>query len=924
MPELQATVLMRRWLSKLEKMDGDEVAQSKENNENLSDLPPSPSMHPDKSKAGADHLVLASMEEALQHIKQGQLQSAERIYRTLIDDGIIEQSLFSNLAAVCGMQGRWEEMIPLLRNALAMDPSFADAHNNLGIALRRSGDPDAAIQSFRKALELNPQFPDAHNNLGLIFQEKGDIQTAITFYHKTLELSPGNSEALNNLGLALHGLGDLDGAIRAFHAALELKANFPEAQKNLSMAELHSGDYTKGWMRYDFRFLTPNDSNLLDAVPRIPRWDGRPLTPQDQLLLVGEQGLGDTLQFMRYAATLRAQGIRVSLCAQPKLHSLIRQSGLDRAPLTPEQATNLTTGEWIPLLSVPRHLAVSPGNPVSTEPYIRTTEALRQHWKHLLANEQRPLIAIHWQGNPAHETMNSIGRSLPLETFATIASKTNATFVSLQKGPGSEQLEQCSFRERFVRCQPLIDDTWDFLETAAIIANCDLVITSDSATAHLAGGMGHATWLLLKQVPEWRWGLDGETTFWYHSMRLFRQKERGQWQEVMERVAEELQHRPETISHRTSASERQLSVPERQESPDATPPFLRDLTQIQIFCLSLPTAGARRQSILEMTTTRALKLELVDAVDGRSCSREEIQKQTDRIIAWDSLNGHRDAIQLPTEAACAISHLQIWQRILDQGLPEAIILEDDVFLGSISTIAVPDDADFIFLGSRVSSNERREAAAPLCGAEAYYVTRDCCEKLLQIYTRILMPVDIQWLPQMKSLIASNHFLTEFTNPSLPTIQAYAEPGIFRLNEHSGTSQIRPSQPATPAGQTILAPISLGELIDKITILQIKCQHLKGLALVHVRHELQALQATLTTLNLTIEDRLVDALMAVNQQLWDIEDAIRHEEKKNNFGETFIQLARSVYQINDRRAAIKKEINIAHGSALVEEKSYQDY
>jgi ADP-heptose:LPS heptosyltransferase len=113
--------------------------------------------------------------------------------------------------------------------------------------------------------------------------------------------------------------------------------------------------------------------------------------------------------------------------------------------------------------------------------------------------------------------------------------------LSLQKGFGSEQLESCSFKDRFVSCQDQINATWDFLETAAIIANCDLVITSDTSVAHLAGGMGKTTWLLLKKVPEWRWGLDGDTTFWYPSMRLFRQSEPGNWNEVMERVAEELQ-----------------------------------------------------------------------------------------------------------------------------------------------------------------------------------------------------------------------------------------------------------------------------------------------------------------------------------------------------------------------------------------------
>ena len=138
---------------------------------------------------------------------------------------------------------------------------------------------------------------------------------------------------------------------------------------------------------------------------------------------------------------------------------------------------------------------------------------------------------------------NAAGRSLPLEAFAPLTAASDASLLSLQKGPGSEQLASCSFKERFVSCQAQINETWDFLETAAIITNCDLVITSDSAVAHLAGGMGHPVWLLLKKVPDWRWGLEGDTSFWYPCMRLFRQSERGNWDEVMQRVVAALNDR---------------------------------------------------------------------------------------------------------------------------------------------------------------------------------------------------------------------------------------------------------------------------------------------------------------------------------------------------------------------------------------------
>jgi ADP-heptose:LPS heptosyltransferase len=335
--------------------------------------------------------------------------------------------------------------------------------------------------------------------------------------------------------------GELGDAIASYQMAICLQPDHADSHSNLAMAYLLAGDYEKGWDRYEWRFKFQKFESMLSAHPKAQRWGGTPLQTADKLLLVCEQGLGDTLHFMRYVLALKQQGIAVTLCAQPKLHGLIQASEIDAHPLTPEQANQFSDGQWIPLLSLPRHLGVNPNNPIITEPYLKTSDQLVSTWQEILSTEKKPIIGINWQGNPSHEKTNSKGRSLPLETFASIAAKTNGSLLSLQKGYGSEQLETCSFRDHFVSCQDQINETWDFLETAAIIDNCDLVITSDTSVAHLAGGMGKTTWLLLKTVPEWRWGLEGENTFWYSSMHLFRQKERGNWDEVMERVAEALQ-----------------------------------------------------------------------------------------------------------------------------------------------------------------------------------------------------------------------------------------------------------------------------------------------------------------------------------------------------------------------------------------------
>lgn len=608
--------------------------------------------------------------------KKGELNAAIRAYNRALALNPNRADTYNNLGLTLKERGDLDAAIQAFSRALQLRADYPEAHHNLGMAFKEQGNLGAASASYRQALALKPNQPDTLNRLGITLQEQGQLAAAIAAYEDAIALKPDHADAYNNLGVALQEQGQPGAAIEAFLQALAYKPNNPEFENNLSMAELQSGHYKSGWKRYEYRLRNNNkDSPIPDARPQCERWRGQEASVAERLLLVSEQGLGDTLQFMRYAITLRQRGYRVSLCAPTKLHGLIQASGIDPFPLSPEEANQIRDGLWSPLLSVPGFLNVNPDNPLINTPYIQTTTALTAKWRTILATEARPIIAINWQGNPDQERANTIGRSLPLETFAPLAAKSGGSLLSLQKGFGSDQLQTCSFQDRFVSCQDQVNQTWDFLETAAIIANCDLVISCDTAMAHLAGGMGRTIWLLLKQSPEWRWGLEGDHSFWYPSMRLFRQQERGNWGEVMERVANSL------------------------------------------------------------------------------------------------------------------------------------------------------------------------------------------------------------------------------------------------------DQLRPH---SQEGQAILAPISLGELVDKITILEIKSQHLQDRALANVHKELQALQTTFRNLSLDIDSKLVAQLKQVNENLWRIEEAIREQEQRQDFGEIFIQLARSVYQENDQRAALKKEINTLYHSAYIEEKSYTDH
>ena len=500
-----------------------------------------PKSQPSRKKPAQSSAGQSTKEQkAVALINQGKLQEAEAIYRELISTGTNNHIVYGNLAALCGMQGKLDELIKLLKTALQLNSNYPVAHNNLGNALKKQGDLTAAIASYNNALKLKPNYPDAHINLGICQRMQGDLTEAIETYRNAISLEPERLEIHNNLGNALREIGDNTSAIASYKRALNIDPAHPDSHTNLSLCLLLNNNYHDGWKEYQWRHQTEKPS-LPHATPSCPKWNGQKLNTGEKLLLVSEQGLGDTLQFMRYVIALRNRGIQVSLCAQPKLHTLIQSSGIDESPLTPEEANQINTGIWMPLLSAPYFLNVNPNNPIIRKPYIKTTDQLISKWKKNLSSEKRPIIGINWQGNPKTEQTALKGRSLPLSCFKTITENIDCSLLSLQKGIGSEQLLNCSFKDRFVSCQNQINDIWDFVETAAIIENCDLIITSDTATAHLAAGMGKTTWLLLQSIPDWRWGLEAESSFWYPSIRLFRQKHRGNWLELLTMTVDAMQ-----------------------------------------------------------------------------------------------------------------------------------------------------------------------------------------------------------------------------------------------------------------------------------------------------------------------------------------------------------------------------------------------
>ena len=467
------------------------------------------------------------------------------------------------LGVLLATTGQLEAAIATFRRALMLRPNDPQARNNLGNALRENGRAQDAIVEYQHALRLQSNFPEVLNNLSNAYRDLGRFEDAADSARKALAQRPGFAGALNNLGNALKDQGhfteagaayaealamqptypdgdynignlekekgDLDAAISAYERALKLRPGFPSARWNLGLTLLLKGDYPRGWDEYEARWdvaRLPRDRGLAK-----PEWDGHDLNGK-RILLHCEQGLGDTIQFIRYAPIVRKMGGHIFALVQPTLQRLLEgQLGIEK--LFADEFALPEIDVQCSMMSVPRLLGTTVDTIPAEVPYLNADPTLVAKWKEQLDRqaEGKRKIGLVWAGRPKNR--HDRRRTMNLEQFAPVSQIADIQLFSLQQGEAAKQITAGSSGLDLIDLAPQLSD---FAETGAAMMNMDVVITVDTAVAHLAGALGLHVWTMIPYSPDWRWMLKRTDSPWYPTMKLFRQHEWGEWGQAVRDV----------------------------------------------------------------------------------------------------------------------------------------------------------------------------------------------------------------------------------------------------------------------------------------------------------------------------------------------------------------------------------------------------
>jgi len=449
---------------------------------------------------------------------------------------------YNNLGLALKKKGELENAVASYERAVNLDPEYAEALSNLGMALITQGKLNEASKNLQKAVSLVPDSAEFHNNLGVVFNRQGRFQEAIAASEKAIAMRPDYVEAHNNLGTALMELGRFTEAKTAFERVIAIDPECAEAHHNLSLVLLLTGQFKQGWEEYEWRWRHGGFSTPLRPFSQ-EWWNGSP-EGIVKLLVWAEQGIGDEVQFSGLIRDIISHGVHVVVECDQRLVPLLQRSfagtvvvGRTDPPAPLLKDPSIT--HQIPMGSIPRVLGLPPNSMSFQNPYMTADEEKRDRFRSQYKGNGGPmLVGISWRSGNKQEGLK---RTVGLEYWGPIFKVAGVRFVNLQYGDYSGELEAAYNRFGVkVLEDEKVNPLRDLESFAAQVAAMDLVISVDNSTVHFAGAMGVDVWTMLPTVPDWRWGLVGDRTRWYPTMRLFRQGQRGKWEPVISRVAGEL------------------------------------------------------------------------------------------------------------------------------------------------------------------------------------------------------------------------------------------------------------------------------------------------------------------------------------------------------------------------------------------------
>lgn len=524
--------------------------------------------------------------------RSGRLADAEAAYRALIAEQGETADLLHLLGVVSGQLGRHADAVGLIGRAIALNPAMPEYHRNLGAAFERLGRTedaataynemgnifqrkadfaravdahemalrlvpgaagtlndlgaallrleryDEAVALLEDAVRRHPQSAEAHNYLGSALHGVGRMDDAIAAYRAALAIEPRFAAALSNIGNALQYKGDFDAALAYYRQAIDAAPDFADAHWNLAHALLSLGKFEEGFREYEWRWRWPG----LGEPPRNfaqPLWQGEPAAAlAGPLLVITEQGYGDSIQFCRFLPELTARGYRVIFEVARPLYALMWMSlgvhGIRIIPRTDSPAQlegDPSFAAYVSLLSLPHYLGTTAATIPRKTPYLAVEPGRVEAWRKRLGRGFH--VGLAWAGRPEH--IRNRERSIRFRQLAPLFAARKARFWSLQKGPAEAQAIEAGSSMTL-----LGEELVDFGETAALIEALDLVVAVDSAVVHLAGALGRPVWALIHAAADWRWQLGRRDSPWYPTLRIFRQDRPGDWDGAIEKVATEL------------------------------------------------------------------------------------------------------------------------------------------------------------------------------------------------------------------------------------------------------------------------------------------------------------------------------------------------------------------------------------------------